>query len=547
MRRPMKQKEGVAELATNPLLDLLRDRRGNTLALVAAAIFPLTAVIGSGIDIGRGYMAKQRMQSACDAAALAGRRVLVNDYLSELDTDPVRVEAIKFFRFNFPEGLYGSSAFTPKVSKPAAGTIRVSAATQIPLSVMRIFSLDPMNISVDCEASQNFVNTDIVLVLDVTGSMDDKVSGTRKIEALREAVLSLYDELRPVQTKLEAAGMRLRYGIVPYSSSVNVGRLIYSQNSTYIADAAAYQSRTNPQALSYSNRNSCQNNGGTWEGGICTRWSYQQVTYNVSGFKTGADTIIPSLLGSATSRWNGCIEERQTDASITGSSNYSIPEGALDLNIELVPSVGQETWIPHWPDVIYPRSTTPASSGTRMTSNDAAYWACPAEAKRLTGWSRSDLDDYVEDLQPIGGTYHDIGMIWGARFISSAGIFWDSVDTYKSMPVAKHIIFMTDGQLAPNDNTYTSYGLESLDRRITGTGALNTQAERHNQRFKMVCNRAKQMNVSIWVVAFDTTASSALTECASSSSQVSVSSNRAQLIAKFVEIGKNIGALRLSQ
>jgi hypothetical protein len=82
---------------------------------------------------------------------------------------------------------------------------------------------------VTCDASLNFVNTDVLLVLDVTGSMartsrqqhydDDE----RKITALRNAVMALYDELAPIQTQLESQGLRLRYGVVPYSSTVNVG------------------------------------------------------------------------------------------------------------------------------------------------------------------------------------------------------------------------------------------------------------------------------------------------------------------------------------
>ncbi len=51
------------------LARLARDVRGNTLAIVGAALVPLSAMIGSGVDMSRAYMAKTRLQSACDAAA----------------------------------------------------------------------------------------------------------------------------------------------------------------------------------------------------------------------------------------------------------------------------------------------------------------------------------------------------------------------------------------------------------------------------------------------------------------------------------------------
>ena len=50
---------------------------GNTLMLVAGAIIPLTAMIGSGVDMGRAYLVKSRLQQACDAGVLAGRKYML--------------------------------------------------------------------------------------------------------------------------------------------------------------------------------------------------------------------------------------------------------------------------------------------------------------------------------------------------------------------------------------------------------------------------------------------------------------------------------------
>ena len=73
-------------------------------------------MIGSGVDMSRAYMAKTRLQSACDAAALAGRRVMQNDTLDAAVID----EADRFFNFNFNQGLYGTAAFTPAVTRPSS-------------------------------------------------------------------------------------------------------------------------------------------------------------------------------------------------------------------------------------------------------------------------------------------------------------------------------------------------------------------------------------------------------------------------------------------
>ena len=658
---------------------LARDARGNTLAIVGAALVPLAGMIGSGVDMSRAYMAKTRLQSACDAGALAGRRIMQNDTL----TTTVTNEAIRFFNFNFPQQLYNTATFTPVVTHPSTGTIRVTASTTIPTSIMKIFGFTSLPLSVTCDASLNFVNTDIMLVLDNTGSMANDVNDNptsnpalSKIQALRDAVMAMYDTLAPIQTQLEANGMRLRYGVVPYSSSVNVGALIRGVNSAYLVDSYGYQSRV----ANYNTLNSNSTaNGPYWEiytstapyytqnaalatsitqsncllfmknqaftgftptptnptsggpapaatvvasfpqdgqataGGTTGEWGWTgapvtsgtnrscrrlrtdttttynyvytsdtfiQSTYDTSQFKLGNPVTIanPANNGNTsdyngtvptsgtynlqqlattgtgvtttTATWNGCIEERDTTSTITGSaSGYTIPSSAFDLDINRIPTNDATRWRPMWPNVVYTRTagSTSATSGTSMFGLNSAYYACPAAAVRLAAWNRTNLLNYVNALTPIGGTYHDIGMIWGARMLSSGGIFADSPDTYAGMPVARHIIFLTDGQLAPNCNSYSSYGVEQNDMRVTGAGSCPNQYDRHLQRFRMICNAAKSMNISIWVIALGTTLSQDMIDCASNANQASTNADRASLIARFQQIGSQIGALRLTQ
>ena len=75
---------------------LFRDHRGNTLAMMAVAMVPIAGMIGSGLDMARIYMAEARMQTACDAAALAARRAMNGTIFSE----DVRIEGERFFDFN---------------------------------------------------------------------------------------------------------------------------------------------------------------------------------------------------------------------------------------------------------------------------------------------------------------------------------------------------------------------------------------------------------------------------------------------------------------
>ncbi len=65
----------------------------------------------------------------------------------------------------------------------------------------------------------------------------------------------------------------------------------------------------------------------------------------------------------------------------------------------------------------------------------------------------------------------------------------------------------------------------------------------------MMCNQAKSMGVSVWVIAFSSsvTLSPEMTACASNPQQAIAAADTATLIARFTQIGQSIGALRLTQ
>jgi Flp pilus assembly protein TadG len=512
------------DAARNPRATFSRlrtDKRGNAMAIMAMAMIPITAMIGSGVDMSRAYLTQSRLQQACDAGALAIRRSMTGNALTNADI----AEGRKFFDFNFPASTYETTDLTFNVSKvDGSNAITIGSTAKMPNKVMTLFGFNEQNITVNCNASQDFVNTDVTFVLDVTGSMADTTSdGVVKMTGLRNAVMSFYDELKPAQDALEAKGLRLRYSFVPYSSTVNVGKLLMAANCQSLRDPGQ-QSAGCPLASQPSKYRTLKNSS---------------ATYYVNTPHTNA-----WLTSSA---YSGCIEERKTvNVGTTGS--LDIPSGAWDLDVDMMPSNGtpDSQWTPWDPAPgntysggVYSSTYTPYGPPT------SGYTACPAEARRLQRWERSDLQNYVNTLVPTGGTYHDVGMIWGARMISSGGVFADSPVSFGGLPVKRYIIFMTDGQLAPNASIYGLYGTEAYDKRVA-SGTTNL-AQTHQRRFDMMCNRVKQMNVSIWMIVFDDALSTNMKNCASSEDQASVSANQTDLINKFKQIAKSIGALRITQ
>jgi Flp pilus assembly protein TadG len=657
---------------------LRRNQAGNTLAMVAAAVIPLAGLIGGGVDMSRAYMVRARMQQACDAAALAGRRAMTTASM----TDDNKTEAKKFFDFNFPQGTFGANSFTPVIqSKPGeTTTVQVSAETTIPTTIMRIFGVQTLSLAVNCDSRFDIGNTDVMLVLDTTGSMSSNMTDTNgatmtRLAALQQAVKDFYDTLGAGSN---ATG-RIRYGFMPYSSAVNVGyqlpttsliggeagdtwdyqtrRALYETSSTpaicyrryglsacYSSSADANAASTS-STLSASNCTSYGNNNGngnpansgtppstvvtttysydsfngstsaasgsnnrkcvrkesavtktystTNSGSSSTKfytWEYGQFPVDLTGviagnsvanpaYNASSKTDVNSTQVASTMTWGGCIEERSTTTSITAStSTASIPEDAHDLQINEAPEDRDTRWRPHLPQVEFKRngrwmndnidnSKAAVKESDAYRAGSGGWNACPSQARRLTSYaSRSEIpsgqsssfDSYVDGLIAVGGTYHDIGMSWGARFLSPNGLFaTDNRNAPNGFNIARHIVFMTDGDMQAYDSVYGSYGFQKLDGRVAATNSDNaTLTAIHNRRLEMLCNAVKSEGIVVWVIGFkdppptgktdEDMMSTQLQGCANSRNHWFMAYTPSSLRQKFKDIAKNIGGLRLS-
>lgn len=223
--------------AKQGFLTFLHDRSGNVLPIAAIGMLLSAALVGGGIDMSRAYRAQNRLQAACDSGVLAGRRAVAS---SGLDNN-AKTQAGNFFLTNFNDTAMEATntVFTP--TTPDNGqTVNGTASTTLKLAVMKIFGFQSFNLSVNCTASMGVGNSDVVMVLDTTGSMDtDTGSGTR-MDALQQAMKNFYST---VKTATASTNARIRYGFVPFSSSVNVGKLIYAADPSYLVDTYHIQSR----------------------------------------------------------------------------------------------------------------------------------------------------------------------------------------------------------------------------------------------------------------------------------------------------------------
>ena len=93
-----------------PIVAWLRDSRGNVLSMIAAAVFPLLAMLGGAIDMGRSYLAESRLQQACDSGVLAARKRMGTSPAATGVLPPdVAAVGNRFFNVNFRDGQYGTA------------------------------------------------------------------------------------------------------------------------------------------------------------------------------------------------------------------------------------------------------------------------------------------------------------------------------------------------------------------------------------------------------------------------------------------------------
>ncbi|MGK6322009.1 Tad domain-containing protein [Sphingomonas sp. DT-51] len=618
---------------------LARDRGANVAAMMAVAMIPLAALAGSGLDVSRMYVVKSRLQQACDAGVLAGRRSMASDSNSTLDANAT-AQAKTFFANNFAAGWFGAATPTFTPVKTSDQQVAGTASVQLPMTLMKMFAMPTATLTVTCKARYDIADTDIVFVLDTTGSMacrpedtdaqcdsytrsnpaqaytrpasdpdaaagypgstgyavpETTASNGSRMKALRQAV----KDFAAIIASSVDSGTRVRYGFVTYTSTVNAGRAIYQVAPNYLVGANAgekwwYQTRK-PDGEAVASWTGTQNTktepncptlmgtrsygtagtfnatakatytgGQFWDTNACygdvTRnmvptYSYQALEFDVSKFITGVAVPDPSKLPAigATSKWDGCIEERFTQAGVT-----SFTSSSYDLDPDLIPNGTPETrWRPMWADVEYNRAGKASETGKgedhtnlgSVSQRSSGFYSCGKPMRRLSVMSLSAIAAYVDapDFKPLGGTYHDTGMIWGTRLLASSGIFaGDNAGRTGQPAPRKVIVFLTDGVMSPVKDIYGLYGLENVDQRVSG-GNMSNLASYHNARFLYECGRARQLGIDVWTVAIDDAPSSQLTQCARNSAQALYTTTGSGLSSIFQKIAKQVAMLRIDQ
>lgn len=190
-----------------------RNDRGNFAIIFGLVAIPLLGIIGLGVDVTRAYIAQVRLQGAVDNAALAAATL---DGQSE---EVIKDKTTKYFYSNYHADFWAPPA-TPNVEIDN-GLVQVSATATMNNYFLVLFGHDTFTIATAAEATGQAHGLEVVLVLDITGSMKNAVSATDptvKLTAMKKAAVDLVDILFGDATIND----KLKVGLVPFAASVRL-------------------------------------------------------------------------------------------------------------------------------------------------------------------------------------------------------------------------------------------------------------------------------------------------------------------------------------
>ncbi len=478
----------------------LADSRGNVALLAAFMIFILAAASGFAIDFTRASNARSALQSALDAATLAGARATdvstvdsTGKALLKSHTD--NIEAFGQLTSSFTisgDDVIGTAEgdVTPLfVGYPPGRAMHVAARTKVKRGVAG--------------------SLEVALVLDTTFSMTGASGSTTKLASLKVAAKDLVGKI----TKDPKADVKI--AVVPFAQYVNIGTARRSE--TWVDVGPDYSTGTAQQCTTTYDA-SIQSES------VCS--AYQQKT--CTGTKDGT---------SYTYACNGaCISYTTKSYAPKGKPKTTCTGGIT--NYKFFGCVGS----PAYPKNVQDKDPSRRYPGLLETGS-----SCGAQITALTK-TASTVTTAIDALTAVGETYIPSGMAWGLNALSAAKPLTEAAaydpEGHNRKP-RKVIVLMTDGAntkyLQPSSNPA---GMHNGNSAASGKPATQT-----NDFTLELCKSAKDENIEIYTVAFQVTngpAKTMLEQCATDSSHYFDATDSAKLLTAFSTIAASLQSMYIA-
>lgn len=505
-----------------------RAESGSAMMMVSLTAFLLLAAAGMAIDLGRVQVVQSRLSSALDAAGLAAGTVA--------NSGNITTTATKYFNANFPASYMGSTIQPVSIVPNANNSIlTLDVQGTVPMTFMKLFGISSMAVSAHSQVTRANLGMELVLVFDVTGSMNQIISGNlTKLQAAKNASHTLLNILYGSNTSLP----NLWVSLVPFSQAVNIG-------TTTARDAWTAQTALNWGPNPYA-----------WQGCVESR---------AAGGLDVTDTA-PSIMDPTTlfpKYYYPCNSD-------TGSNDE-------DTNAWYGTNSSSSGGNPSWGNCqFYGNGTTTYKTPLSNTTRGPNLYCPPTltSMKKL----KSTIDTKIDQLTAQGGTEIVLGMAWAWRMLSPNWLnIWNdpSLDAdmiadqlpkpYNTPLMNKVVVLLTDGDNDISWDVYNAYGYSTNTSNPPNQLGVNpscvndngyrddcSNAETElNNRMTQVCTNMKAQGIIIYTVAFGSNINSntqaLLQGCATKPEYYFYSPTGSSLQTAFQTIGDALANLRISQ
>ena len=458
------------------LSKLASDTRGNTVMILALCILPVGIFAGAAIDFSRAESNGNDLRANLDSAAIAAARYA-------MDNPDAEQEDVKAFAES-----YITKSFEPNEEKTLDNLIiefvpdervTISADSTITSSMLSLAQINSLTSRMRSTASMGTpTGLRAVLVLDNSDSMDGP-----KMDALEDAATDFVDQL-------VKEGGNSYVGVVPFSHHVNVGMGLKTAAwidvpiSTPLSQTSCVYDTAASESL-----------GCTRETTPCTR-TKDGVPYNATCSSWDCPSGVSPVQNCTTTNrdrdWCGAVTQRHP------------PHHLLDGSYDTHPVEGYLSW-------------------------ENNTWECNTPILPMTN-SKSDLQDYLDDLDAKGDTYIAPGLMWGYRVLSPEAPF---TEMNGHTVTTSAIVLMSDGM---NSRSYQHWG--------SGSDHYGSDTSESNQVTLDTCDFIKSNDVEIYAIAFqvnDADTINMLKNCATSFSHYFDASSYTELNDAFNSVA---GAFR---
>lgn len=556
------------------LRSYIRSEDGN-IAILFTFVFGLLLMFSAGaIDFSRVNAVRADLVESLDAAGLA---------IAQLDaangpelrnlSEEEREEYLKeygedFFYENFSheeliENLevdfdINNLTITPEASGMMRTLILRAAAAAF--GAQSVNGLTTIQMTADTEITRAANgDTEVALVLDITGSMSEDM------DELRAAATEFVNVL----VRADQSEYYSKVAVVPYSMSVNVGaaNAILARGTTTPAKAITGVTRANPGVVT-SNAHGFNNGDWVYISGVNGMTQINGRFYEVRNRTTNTFQL----------RRSGSSSNLDTRSS-AGFSAYT-SGGSIDCTVNRCPRrsfVARDNSRKFWDgstegltNCVSERNGVDAYTDTAPTAARLGFVyhgaenRCPTnEVVPLTNVKETALDA-ISELVSGGSTGGHMGLMWGWYAVSpnfSALFTGDSRPADYSDEVSKSVVLMTDGVfneafcegVVSRDSTNSTGGnAEKIGLRSPpGTGNCNSPNGTSAAQAAELCTAMKAAGVTIYTVGYriaaDTATQEMLENCSSGPAFYYLANDGDALMRQFAAIAQAVSQLHVSR